>query len=165
MMSRLHVHPESHLVDRLGWLRAAVRPMMDRLDGEPYRRRCGGFGQTQRNSYYRSCRTCGRGDVDGRRRICLGQFAVRYGACRSGTRAQGTERECGVRAGRVGSNYVRHGLEHELAVKVAGRLMAKDALGAHARDELGSSGLGTARPVLVRSPRLRPLLLALRCRF
>ena len=25
MMSRLHVHPESHLVDRMGWLRAAVR--------------------------------------------------------------------------------------------------------------------------------------------
>ena len=23
-MSRLHVHPESHLVDRIGWLRAAV---------------------------------------------------------------------------------------------------------------------------------------------
>jgi VIT1/CCC1 family predicted Fe2+/Mn2+ transporter len=23
-MSRLHVHPESHLVDRIGWLRAAM---------------------------------------------------------------------------------------------------------------------------------------------
>jgi VIT1/CCC1 family predicted Fe2+/Mn2+ transporter len=43
--------------------------------------------------------------------------------------------------------YVKRGLEHELAVKVADQLMAKDALGAHARDELGISEISTARPV------------------
>jgi VIT1/CCC1 family predicted Fe2+/Mn2+ transporter len=32
-------------------------------------------------------------------------------------------------------------------VKVADQLMAKDALGAHARDELGISEISTARPV------------------
>jgi VIT1/CCC1 family predicted Fe2+/Mn2+ transporter len=34
-----------------------------------------------------------------------------------------------------------------LAHKVAEQLMAKDALGAHARDELGISEISTARPV------------------
>jgi VIT1/CCC1 family predicted Fe2+/Mn2+ transporter len=43
--------------------------------------------------------------------------------------------------------YVDRGVEHELAVKVADQLMAKDALGAHARDELGISEITTARPV------------------
>jgi VIT1/CCC1 family predicted Fe2+/Mn2+ transporter len=43
--------------------------------------------------------------------------------------------------------YVNRGLDHELAVKVANQLMAKDALGAHARDELGISEITTARPV------------------
>ncbi len=43
--------------------------------------------------------------------------------------------------------YVKRGLEHELAVKVADQLMAKDALAAHARDELGISEISTARPV------------------
>ena len=39
------------------------------------------------------------------------------------------------------------GSTHELAVKVADQLMAKDALGAHARDELGISEITTARPI------------------
>jgi VIT1/CCC1 family predicted Fe2+/Mn2+ transporter len=43
--------------------------------------------------------------------------------------------------------YVGRGLEAELARQVAGQLMAHDALGAHARDELGISETLTARPV------------------
>lgn len=43
--------------------------------------------------------------------------------------------------------YVKRGVDHELAVKVADQLMAKDALGAHARDELGISEISTARPI------------------
>jgi VIT1/CCC1 family predicted Fe2+/Mn2+ transporter len=43
--------------------------------------------------------------------------------------------------------YVERGVEAELARKVAVQLMAKDALGAHARDELGLSEITTARPV------------------
>ena len=43
--------------------------------------------------------------------------------------------------------YVGRGLEAELARQVAGQLMAYDALGAHARDELGISETLTARPV------------------
>jgi VIT1/CCC1 family predicted Fe2+/Mn2+ transporter len=43
--------------------------------------------------------------------------------------------------------YVRRGLEQKLAREVAKQLMAHDALGAHARDELGISEATTARPL------------------
>jgi len=43
--------------------------------------------------------------------------------------------------------YVTRGLDRPLARQVATQLMAKDALGAHARDELGISEVLTARPV------------------
>ena len=43
--------------------------------------------------------------------------------------------------------YVGRGLDQALASQVATQLMAHDALGAHARDELGISEVLTARPV------------------
>jgi len=43
--------------------------------------------------------------------------------------------------------YVARGLEPALAKQVAGQLMAHDALGAHARDELGISTSFRARPI------------------
>jgi vacuolar iron transporter family protein len=43
--------------------------------------------------------------------------------------------------------YVQRGLNAELAKEVADQLMAYDALGAHARDELGISEILKARPV------------------
>lgn len=43
--------------------------------------------------------------------------------------------------------YVERGLDTGLANQVAGQLMQRDALGAHARDELGISEVLTARPV------------------
>ncbi len=43
--------------------------------------------------------------------------------------------------------YEGRGLDPELAQKVAQQLMAKDALGAHARDELGITEAAAARPI------------------
>lgn len=43
--------------------------------------------------------------------------------------------------------YVKRGLEAGLATEVSRQLMKHDALGAHARDELGISEMMTARPV------------------
>ena len=43
--------------------------------------------------------------------------------------------------------YVGRGLDLALARQVADKLMAHDALGAHARDELGISAVTTARPL------------------
>lgn len=43
--------------------------------------------------------------------------------------------------------YVTRGLDHALARQVATQLTARDPLGAHARDELGITETGAARPV------------------
>lgn len=43
--------------------------------------------------------------------------------------------------------YVDRGLDEDLARKVADQLMAKDALKAHARDELGISEITEAKPI------------------
>jgi VIT1/CCC1 family predicted Fe2+/Mn2+ transporter len=42
---------------------------------------------------------------------------------------------------------VKRGLDHHLAAQVAHQLTQKDALTAHARDELGISEITTARPL------------------
>jgi vacuolar iron transporter family protein len=47
----------------------------------------------------------------------------------------------------LASIYVARGLDPALAKQVADQLMAHDALGAHARDELGITDLQRARPV------------------
>ena len=47
----------------------------------------------------------------------------------------------------LASIYVARGLDPALAKQVAEQLMARDALGAHARDELGISDISVARPV------------------
>ena len=49
--------------------------------------------------------------------------------------------------GELAAIYVRRGLEPSLARTVADQLMAHDALGAHARDELGISEMLKARPI------------------
>jgi vacuolar iron transporter family protein len=43
--------------------------------------------------------------------------------------------------------YIQRGLDADLAQQVSVQLMAKDALGAHARDELGISELVSAKPI------------------
>jgi VIT1/CCC1 family predicted Fe2+/Mn2+ transporter len=43
--------------------------------------------------------------------------------------------------------YVTRGLDPSLAKQVAEQLMVHDAIGAHARDELGISGTFRARPI------------------
>ena len=48
----------------------------------------------------------------------------------------------------LASIYVARGVDPALARQVADQLMAKDALGAHARDELGISEMQRARPAL-----------------
>ncbi|MGZ9114794.1 MAG: VIT1/CCC1 transporter family protein, partial [Brevundimonas sp.] len=55
------------------------------------------------------------------------------------------DREAEVRE--LAGIYVGRGVDPDLSRQVALQLMAKDALGAHARDELGISEMSTARPV------------------
>jgi vacuolar iron transporter family protein len=43
--------------------------------------------------------------------------------------------------------YIQRGLDHELAARVSEQLMAHDALGAHARDDIGITDALAARPL------------------
>ena len=43
--------------------------------------------------------------------------------------------------------YIQRGLDHDLATQVAQQLMAHDALGAHARDDIGITDALSARPM------------------
>ena len=47
----------------------------------------------------------------------------------------------------LAAKYIKRGLSAALAKHVAAALMAKDALGAHARDELGITEVSTGHPV------------------
>lgn len=58
--------------------------------------------------------------------------------------------------------YVQRGLDAELAMRVAEQLTEHDALGAHARDELGITHELRARPCSPHSPR-RARFLSVRC--
>jgi vacuolar iron transporter family protein len=59
--------------------------------------------------------------------------------------------------------YVARGLDHSLAKQVADQLMAHDAIGAHARDELGITETLRVRPFKLRSRQLLASLLEQRC--
>jgi VIT1/CCC1 family predicted Fe2+/Mn2+ transporter len=55
--------------------------------------------------------------------------------------------------------YIHRGLSHELAEQVSRQLMTHDALGAHARDEIGISDALTARPLVAAATSLVSFLL------
>lgn len=61
-------------------------------------------------------------------------------------RAELAQDDAGERA-ELAAIYVGRGLTPSLAAQVSDQLMAKDALGAHARDELGHSHTTAARPL------------------
>ena len=44
--------------------------------------------------------------------------------------------------------YIQRGLDHELATQVSHQLMAHDAIGAHARDEIGITDSLSAKPIM-----------------
>jgi VIT family len=108
---------------------------------------------------------CGRIDVHGRRRVCVGMHsqADTEAANLDLERTElwidnnGEHRE-------LAAIYVGRGLDPQLAKQVADQLMAHHALGSHARDKLGISETLKARPIqadLFPRPALR---LARRCR-
>ena len=83
----------------------------------------------------------------GRRRICVGQFAVRHGTGGSRTRTPELRDNAAFELDELTEIYVKRGVDQALARRVAQQLMTKDALAAHARDELGISAATAARPV------------------
>ncbi len=148
-MTRLHLHPESHLVSRIGWLRAAVLGAND------------GIVSTASLIVGVAAASAASSDilVAGVAGLVAGAMSMAAGEYVSVSSQSDTERADLARERaelasqpefereELAQIYVKRGLEPVLARKVADQLMAKDALGAHARDELGISEMTAARPV------------------
>ncbi len=148
-MSRLHGHPESHLVARIGWLRAAVLGAND------------GIVSTASLIVGVTAAAATRNDVliAGVAGLVAGAMSMAAGEYVSVSSQSDTERadlarereelrkNIGFEHEELADIYVKRGIDPTLARQVAEQLMAKDALLAHARDELGISEITTARPV------------------
>lgn len=148
-MSRLHKHPESHLVSRIGWLRAAVLGAND------------GIVSTASLIVGVAAASAATSEVliAGVAGLVAGAMSMAAGEYVSVSSQSDTEQADLAREGAELSAqpeferqeltrlYTERGVEPDLARQVADQLMAKDALGAHARDELGISEVTAARPI------------------
>ena len=141
-------HGERHRTSRIGWLRAAVLGAND--------------GIVSTSSLLIGVAAAGGGRsavlVAGVAGLVAGSMSMAAGEYVSVSSQADAERSDLARERReletdaesehreLTAIYVGRGLDHELADRVATQLAAHDALGAHARDELGISELMQARP-------------------
>ncbi len=142
-------HGERHRTDRIGWLRAAVLGANDGIVSTASLL----VGVAAAGATRDPVMVAGvAGLVAGAMSMAAGEYvSVRSQA---DTEKADIEKErLEISADEPGERrelaaiYVGRGLEPALARQVAEQLMAHDALGAHARDELGISQMLTARPV------------------
>ena len=148
-MSRLHSHSEHHLMERIGWLRAAVLGANDGIISTASLIVGVATAATTQNDVL----------IAGVAGLVAGAMSMAAGEYVSVSSQSDTERADLARERKELSDniefekeelaqiYVKRGLELPLARQVAQQLMAKDALTAHARDELGISDITAARPV------------------
>lgn len=142
-------HQEDHRTHRVGWLRAAVLGAND------------GIVSTASLIVGVAAAEASRGSVlvAGIAGLTAGAMSMAAGEYVSVSSQSDTENADLAREreelatqpefehAELAAIYVERGLDPELANEVATQLMAKDALGAHARDELGISEVLAARPV------------------
>lgn len=148
-MSRLHKHPESHLVSRIGWLRAAVLGAIDGIVSTASLI----VGVAAASAATSEVLVAGvAGLVAGAMSMAAGEYVSV--SSQSDTERADLARERAELATQpefereeLARIYIERGVSPDLARQVADQLMAKDALGAHARDELGISEVTTARPI------------------
>lgn len=142
-------HPELHRTERIGWLRAAVLGANDGIVSTASLI----VGVAAASSAVNEVLVAGvAGLVAGAMSMAAGEYVSV--SSQADTEKADLDRERQELATDVDSErnelagiYVGRGLDPDLAQQVAVQLMAHDALGAHARDELGISELTTARPV------------------
>jgi VIT1/CCC1 family predicted Fe2+/Mn2+ transporter len=148
-MTRLRTHSENHLVSRIGWLRAAVLGANDGIVSTASLIVGVAAAAATRNEVL----VAGvAGLVAGAMSMAAGEYVSV--SSQADTEHADLERErkelsedSAAERDELAGIYVSRGLTAELARQVADQLMAKDALGAHARDELGISEVMTARPI------------------
>jgi VIT1/CCC1 family predicted Fe2+/Mn2+ transporter len=142
-------HPELHRTEHIGWLRAAVLGANDGLISTSSLVVGVAAAQATREPVLLAAVA---GLVAGALSMAAGEYVSvssqadteRADLARERKELATTpDRELAELAG----IYVARGLTPELANQVAGQLMAHDALGAHARDELGMSEATRARPL------------------
>jgi VIT1/CCC1 family predicted Fe2+/Mn2+ transporter len=143
------VHKERHLVSRIGWLRAAVLGANDGIISTASLI----LGVAGASAAKSSILLAGiAGLVAGAMSMAAGEYVSVSSQSDTENADLAREREelatePEAEREELTQIYVARGLEVGLARQVADQLMAKDALGAHARDELGISEITTARPV------------------
>ena len=142
-------HSETHRVDRIGWLRAAVLGAND------------GLVSTASLVVGVAAAAASHGGIliAGVAGLAAGAMSMAAGeyvsvSSQSDTEKADLAREAVELAGdheaetrELAGIYVGRGVAPDLATEVARQMMAHDALGAHARDELGISEITTARPI------------------
>ncbi len=148
-MRALHRHREHHLVERIGWMRAAVLGAND------------GIVSTASLVVGVAAASAAKGDIllSAVAALVAGAMSMAAGEYVSVSSQADTEQADLARekkelsadpAGEqdeLAAIYVKRGLDQDLARHVAQELMNKDALAAHARDELGISKISEARPI------------------
>jgi vacuolar iron transporter family protein len=148
-MARLSGQSEHHVIARLGWLRAAVLGANDGLLSTASLI----IGVASAQGTHQSVLIAGiSGLVAGAMSMASGEYVSVSSQSDSERADLGRERKELIedRDGELrelAGIYVKRGLDRALALQVAEQLMARDALGAHARDELGISDTTAARPV------------------
>jgi VIT1/CCC1 family predicted Fe2+/Mn2+ transporter len=148
-MTRLRLHSERHLVSRIGWLRAAVLGAND------------GIVSTASLIIGVAAAAAKPGDIliAGVAGLVAGAMSMAAGeyvsvSSQSDTEQADLARESAELSGDIDAEvqelagiYMKRGVDPTTADTVARQLMAKDALAAHAHDELGISEMTTARPI------------------
>ncbi len=148
-MRNLHHHREQHLVERIGWLRAAVLGAND------------GIVSTASLILGVAAASASKSDIllAGAAGLVAGAMSMAAGEYVSVSSQSDTEHadlsrerqelkaDPAAERDELAHIYENRGLDGTLAREVARQLMAKDALGAHAHDELGISRTSTARPI------------------
>lgn len=142
-------HRESHLIERIGWLRAAVLGAND------------GIVSTASLILGVAAAAQGRGEIllAGIAGLVAGAMSMAAGeyvsvSSQADTEAADLERERAELAAdpefelaELAAVYEERGVDVATAREVARQMMAHDALSAHARDELSITHITTARPV------------------
>lgn len=140
---------EQHHVGRAGWLRAAVLGANDGILSTSSLL----LGVAAAHATHSSVLLAGvAGLVGGAMSMAAGEY-VSVSSQADTERADLARERAELKADNAGEHkeltaiYVGRGLDPVLAKRVAEQLMAHDALGAHARDELGISATLRARPI------------------
>ena len=144
-----HTHPEAHLMHRIGWLRAAVLGANDGIVSTASLI-VGVAAAAESREAILLAGTAGL--VAGAMSMAAGEYiSVSSQADTEAAdltrerRELATQPEFELRE--LAGIYEARGLSAQLAAEVARELTERDALGSHARDELGITEVATARPV------------------